>query len=52
MAFMDDEQVAAALSQACCVCGVRAGDECVHQVTGKPLLEAVGRPVHVKRLEP
>jgi hypothetical protein len=52
VSFMDDEHVAAALSQMCVVCGVGAGDECVHQVTGEPLLEKTGRPVHIRRLEP
>lgn len=50
--FMDDEQIAAALSQSCCVCGMPAGEECVHQVSGVPLLESTGWPVHIKRLEP
>lgn len=50
--WMDDEQIAAALSQVCVVCGVPAGAECVHQTTGKPLLEETGRPVHVRRLDP
>ena len=53
MPFMDDEQIAAALSQPCCVCGSPAGLECVQPgSTGVPLLETTGRPVHIKRLEP
>jgi hypothetical protein len=49
---MDDEQIWVALSQPCGICGVRAGEECVNPVNGKPLLEDVGRPVHIYRLEP
>lgn len=53
MPWMDDEHIAAALSQPCPVCGASAGLECVQPgSTGVPLLEATGRPCHIKRLEP
>lgn len=52
MPFMDDEHIAAALSQPCPVCGTPAGLECVQpDSTGLPLLETTGRPVHVRRLD-
>ena len=50
--FMDDEQIRAALSQPCGVCGAAKGLECINLVNGKPLLEDFGRPVHIYRLEP
>jgi hypothetical protein len=50
--WMDDDHIAAALSQPCEVCGVAAGDECVHVVSGVRLIDAIGRPVHIRRLEP
>lgn len=50
MMFSDDH-IDAALSQTCVSCGMPPGEECVHQVTGRPLIES-GCPVHVRRLEP
>lgn len=52
LSWMSDDCIDAALSQVCVVCGVAAGFECVHEVSGKPLSDVVGRPVHAKRLEP
>lgn len=50
--WMSDEAIAAALSQTCVVCGMGAGFECIHEDSGKPLMEVKKRPVHAKRLEP
>jgi hypothetical protein len=52
MGFMDEDKVAAALSQKCAVCKAGIGEYCINIVNGKPLLEDVGRPVHIYRLEP
>jgi hypothetical protein len=42
-----DEQVAAALTVRCGLCGVPPGEQC-HSITSTPL----NRPIHLYRMEP
>lgn len=51
MGWMDDEAVEAAKSQRCPCCPAAIGEEC-EDGSGLPLMEAKGRPVHIRRLEP
>lgn len=51
MSFMDDASIEAALLVTCVICGVAPGDECVHVVSGLPLLDSVCIPVHPRRIE-
>lgn len=48
---IDDERIEQALSLNCMVCGAPAGEECVTPDTRRPLLEAIGTPVHTRRLD-
>jgi hypothetical protein len=50
MAFMDDEYIESAKSVPCCCCPAGVGDECSEPVSGQPLLETKGYPVHMRRL--
>lgn len=52
MSWMSDEAIEAAKSQPCPCCSAGIGDECEEPVSGLPLLETKGYPVHLKRLEP
>lgn len=49
---MSDDKVQAALSQKCIVRSAVPELECTDPISGLPLLEACGRPVHLARLEP
>lgn len=48
---MTDDDIDTALTRTCDVCGVGPGDECVHVVSGLPLLESLGMPVHDRRID-
>lgn len=51
MAYMSDEYIEAALSVSCCSCAAGVGQECEEPVSGQPLLQTRGIPVHPRRLD-
>jgi hypothetical protein len=50
--WMSDDAIEAALSHSCICCPADTGEECVEPITGVPLIETKGYPVHIRRMEP